>query len=50
MSKTIGEVKDEEFKIDRSLNSALFISKTHYSAPSWEEMIVSMYEDKLRNW
>jgi len=49
-AKEINIIKDEEFKIDRSLNSALFISKTHYSAPSWEEMIVSMYEDKLRNW
>ncbi len=37
--------RDEDFKIDRSLDSTKFRTETGFSPASWEEMIVSMAED-----
>ncbi|OED98593.1 dTDP-4-dehydrorhamnose reductase family protein [Vibrio breoganii] len=36
-------VKDESFKIDRSLNSELFQEVTGYKVPSWPKLIKDMY-------
>lgn len=46
--KSIDIIRDEEFAIDRSLNSDLFSSTTGYSAPSWPELILSMYASRDR--
>lgn len=40
--KTIRIVPDEEFAIDRSLNSTNFSLATGYIAPSWHEMVAKM--------
>ncbi|MEO8573819.1 MAG: SDR family oxidoreductase [Pyrinomonadaceae bacterium] len=37
--------RDEDFKIDRSLDSTKFRTETGFSPASWEEMIASMAED-----
>ncbi|HUR98721.1 MAG TPA: SDR family oxidoreductase [Pyrinomonadaceae bacterium] len=37
--------RDEEFKIDRSLDSARFRNETGFAPPGWKEMIGSMAED-----
>ena len=44
--KQIDIVQDDEFMIDRSLNSERFKQATGYSAPSWPELIHSMYASK----
>lgn len=44
--KQIDIVQDDEFMIDRSLNSERFKKATGYSAPSWPELIRSMYASK----
>ncbi len=36
---------DDSLKIDRSLNSEIFRSKTGYNPPSWKTLIHKMYED-----
>jgi len=43
--KTITLVPDNTIKINRSLDSSLFKSKTGYTPPSWENMILDMYND-----
>ena len=37
--------RDEEFKIDRSLDSTKFRNETGFSSASWDEMVRSMAED-----
>jgi dTDP-4-dehydrorhamnose reductase len=44
--KQIDIVQDDEFTIDRSLNSERFKQATGYSAPPWPELIHSMYASK----
>ena len=44
--KQIDIVQDDEFMIDRTLNSERFKQATGYSAPSWPELIHSMYASK----
>lgn len=41
--KTINIVPDDQLVIDRSLNAARFRAATGYVAPTWPEMIKSMY-------
>ena len=41
--KSISIVRDDDFKIDRSLNSKKFTLATAYQAPDWPELINSMY-------
>ena len=36
---------DDEFEIDRSLNSSKFQKKTHYSPPAWPILVKAMHED-----
>ena len=38
-SKDIEIIKDNKFKIDRSLNSSKFIKKTNYKKQGWNKMI-----------
>lgn len=42
--KNIEIVEDEEFKIDRSLNSSKFFAYTGYNPPSWPNLIMKMKE------
>ncbi len=35
----------EDFRCDRSLDSARYRQETHFSPPSWEEMIQEMFQD-----
>lgn len=44
--KSIEVIRDESFAIDRSLDSGLFSRKTGYIAPSWPELIQSMYASR----
>ena len=44
--KEIDIVRDDEFMIDRSLNSERFNQATGYRAPAWPELIQSMYASK----
>ena len=44
--KQIAIVQDDEFMIDRSLNSQRFSQATGYRAPAWPELIQSMYASK----
>ncbi len=44
--KSIEVIRDESFAIDRSLDSELFSRKTGYIAPSWPELIQSMYASR----
>jgi dTDP-4-dehydrorhamnose reductase len=44
--KQIDIVRDDEFMIDRSLNSKRFSQATGYRAPTWHELIQSMYASK----
>jgi len=44
--KAIDIIRDESFAIDRSLDSGLFYRKTGYIAPSWPELIQSMYASR----
>jgi dTDP-4-dehydrorhamnose reductase len=48
--KKIKIIRNEEFILDRSLNSSKFESATGYQAPKWLDMINLMYkENKLQN-
>jgi dTDP-4-dehydrorhamnose reductase len=48
--KKIKIIRNEEFILDRSLNSSKFESATGYQAPSWSDMISIMYaENKNQN-
>jgi len=42
-------VRDDNFMIDRSLNSGSFHQATGYKAPIWIELIQAMYESRLTN-
>ena len=42
--KNINIVKDNRYKIDRSLDSTRFKVKTNYSPPSWPQLIKNMFE------
>lgn len=44
--KSIEVTRDGSFAIDRSLDSGLFSRKTGYIAPSWPELIQSMYASR----
>ena len=44
--KAIEIIRDESFAIDRSLDSGLFSRETGYVAPSWPELIQSMYASR----
>ena len=44
--KQIDIVREDEFSIDRSLNSGRFYSATGYKAAGWPELIQAMYELK----
>lgn len=44
--KAIEIIRDDSFAIDRSLDSGLFSRKTGYVAPSWPELIQSMYASR----
>ncbi|QDC41238.1 SDR family oxidoreductase [Candidatus Methylopumilus universalis] len=44
-SKNIEIVENYSYKIDRSLNPALFKKLTGYSLPNWKELILTMYLD-----
>ena len=41
-------IPDNSVKINRSLNAANFNTRTHYSPPSWDELITVMRDDYLR--
>lgn len=41
--------KDDNFVCDRSLDSSKFREETHYSPPSWEQMIKDLAEDRAQN-
>lgn len=40
-------IAEDEFHIDRSLNSDKFADATGYCAPAWPELIEAMYQDHL---
>jgi len=40
----------EEFRLDRSLNSDKYRKATHFTPPSWDEMIIAMHNDYLNNY
>ena len=42
-NKSIDILKDEQFVIDRSLNSDRFKNTTGYVAPEWPELISQMH-------
>lgn len=42
-------VPDSSFVINRSLDSALFMETTGYTAPAWPEMVQIMHDDYQRN-
>lgn len=44
--KSIDIIRDEKFTIDRSLDSRRFCKETGYLAPSWPELIQSMYASR----
>ena len=44
--KQIDIIRDDEFVIDRSLNSARFNQKTGYKAPDWPELIQAMHASR----
>lgn len=46
--KRIEILRDDQMKIDRSLNSEKFRSETGYRAADWPELIKRMYETDLR--
>jgi len=41
-------IPDNSMKINRSLNASIFNAKTHYTPPSWVELITLMRDDYLR--
>ena len=45
MGLNIGIIPDEQFKCDRTLNSSKFRQETHYTPPSWENMIEVLAEN-----
>ncbi len=45
-NKSIDIIFDEKFAIDRSLNTGLFSHVTGYHAPSWPQLIKSMYKSQ----
>jgi dTDP-4-dehydrorhamnose reductase len=45
-SKKIDIIPDDEYQIDRSLNSQRFREITGYEPPEWKELINRMYESK----
>lgn len=46
--KTIGIIKDEQFTIDRSLDSTRFTNACGYKAPDWPELINRMHINDSR--
>jgi dTDP-4-dehydrorhamnose reductase len=48
-AKNIEIVENTSYKIDRSLNPALFKQLTGYSFPNWKELILTMYLDWKNN-
>ncbi len=47
--KNITIIPYNDFKIDRSLDSCKFNSTTGYKTPSWEELVLKMYNNYLEN-
>ena len=45
--KGISIQRDEDFTIDRSLNSGRFLRETGYESPSWEALVQRMHNDFL---
>jgi dTDP-4-dehydrorhamnose reductase len=45
--KQIEIQSDEQFAIDRSLDSERFAAATGYFAPSWPELIEAMYQNQV---
>ncbi|MGH8548050.1 MAG: dTDP-4-dehydrorhamnose reductase family protein [Methylococcales bacterium] len=45
--KEIEIIRDDEVKIDRSLDSTRFSQATGYIAPRWDELIIEMHRDYL---
>lgn len=45
--KTIDIIRDDEFMIDRSLDSSRFCEATGYMAPDWPELIAAMYNARV---
>ena len=43
-NKKISIVSKKELKIDRSLDSSMFIKKTGYEIPSWDLLIEEMHK------
>ena len=48
-NKRIRIEPDEDFRLDRSLDSTLFRKATRYSPPSWPELIDTMHQDWKKN-
>lgn len=44
-SKEVVIEPHDDIKIDRSLDSSLFQKETHYTPPSWPELVKKMYDD-----